>query len=196
MRASVINQTILPTISGTSVLVTPSAPPVAGNVLFILLGGNASRTITPPSGFTLVPRVSIGATVGLMWKVATGAEPADYTVNFSGTLDGGGTYFEIKDIDTSIAVESYGDESVGAVTSFNAGNFSVPTPGIVFSILAKSGTSAWTPSNDFVISATPGQCKVGRKIYAYYTNSDTVTWSGTSETVVMDNYFFHAKYVR
>lgn len=186
--------------AATSVVVTPGSTPVAGELMIITIGGTQIRTITAPSGWTLITRVSSFGTAGIMYKFATSSEPANYTVTFTGgTLSGGAAFFQLTNIDTSdITGASVGADSVGNVTSLNIGNFNVSRPGMAISIIAKSASGGgWSADNGFTPVIVAGQHKYAWKPYNVLGTSQTTTWTGpVAETIGIDLVMFHSRYVR
>lgn len=183
----------------SSVVITPGTTPTANDLMVITIGGSQSRTITPPAGWYLVPRASGFGTSGIMYKVATGSEPANYTVNFSGTLSFGAAFFQLSNIDFEAADSTtIGATSVGTVTSLNSGNFNVTRPGIAISLLSKSATGGgWNTDNGFTSILVAGQHKYAWKQYPVLATGENTTWSGpVAETIGVDLTFFNSRYVK
>lgn len=179
----------------TSQVITPSSTPVAGNMQIIVIGGSQSRTITPPAGWTLVTRVSIGGTVGFMWKVATGSEPANYTVNLNASLGGGAAYFELANADTSDPIAVHIGNQGTAVTSLNVGNYTAGSYGFAIALLAKSSTGIWAIDNSFSNQAPGSQFYYAVKGTLAASTGNTANWTGPSEDVATDLFFIRSKYV-
>lgn len=82
-----------------------------------------NSTITPPSGFTLIQNGSSGssnhARVAAYYKIATGSEPATYTINVGTTTNWHAFIFGVTGYDT---VTPFGNK-----TSANSGSTSVTT---------------------------------------------------------------------
>lgn len=180
----------------TSDVVTPAGTPTAGSLLIIISGGTQNRTITPPSGWTLHTRVSSSGTLGLMYKVATGSEPANYTVTFSAGLSGGSQYFELRNAETSSPIALTIGTQGASLTTISPGTYAVDTPGLAITFIAKSFTAAWTADNGFTNFPASGQMKVAVKNFQAIDTSETVNWSGTIEDVGTDLVFIKSRFIR
>lgn len=200
MSSQVIGSTVFNYTSVTSVVVTPGSTPVSGELMIITIGGSQIRGITQPAGWTLISRVSTFGTAGMMYKFATGSEPANYTVTFTGgALSGGAAYFQLTDVDPDAPTgASIGANSVGSVTTLNVGSFAVLRPGIAITIIAKSASGGgWTTDNGFTPVIAAGQHKYAWKNYLIPDASETVNWSGpVAETIGVDLVVFHSRYVK
>lgn len=73
--------------SVTSLTIAKPAGVVAGDVLLARIAhrNNVAATITPPAGWTVIRSDQSASAIKtwVLWKVATGAEPASYAFNFS-----------------------------------------------------------------------------------------------------------------
>lgn len=185
--------------SGLTFTVTPAVAPTSGNLMIITSGGVQNRTVSAnPSGFTRVDTSGVGSgTNVLWWKYATGSEPADYTITWSGSLDGGWSFTEIRNVVESSPIFYHSGNSGIGVTSLNAApsNFNVPGPGIAITYISKSSTSAWTTNNGYVTFNPSGEHKIAKRIYSAVALGENVTWSGSSETVLVDIIFIKGKTV-
>src|SRR5688572_6714069 len=142
MSSEIIGSVVANYTSTASVTLTPGVAVTVGEMMVITIGATQVRGLTPPSGWTLITKVSSFGTSGIMYKVAAAGEPANYTVNFTGgVMSGGAAFFQLTNIDVTDPVgASFGNTSVGVVTSLNMGNFPVTRSGMAIAIIAKSGT--------------------------------------------------------
>lgn len=175
------------TQSGTTFTITPLVTPTSGNLIVILSGGTQTRTtVTPPTGFTEESTAGGGSgTSKLFWKVAGGSEPANYTIDWSGTLNGGIAIIEYSNADTNSPIGMHiGANAIG--TSAALPSHSITTPGVTLTYIAKSGTSVWSADNSYTNITPSGEFRYATKTYNAVATGQNVSWSGTSETVNAD----------
>ncbi len=89
---------------GTSLMVgTPEGVGVGDLLLaqITFTGGNTITTLTPPAGWTALPRDNSGSSLGqvIYWRVADGSEPASYTWGFSGSTKATGGIVRYSAVD-------------------------------------------------------------------------------------------------
>lgn len=129
------------TQSGTSanatLVINIPASTVQGDLLIAHAGGRSvSGTWTPPSGWTAVTAsLNLGGsqspTTGVFWKVATGAEPSNYTFTFSNAVATEGRIIRVTGADTTSPVDS-------SVTSVNGSSSTTITIGTVTPTLSNN----------------------------------------------------------
>ena len=183
---------------GTSTFtVTHPTPPVDGNLMVIMAGGQQARNIvTPPSGFTsLFQQGTVAIPTNRIWyKFATASEPSSYSIVWSGALTGLPSFAEVSNIDkVNPILFHYGTGSNVAVTTLPLPAYNVNNPGIAFTFVGKSSTGTWGPDNDFTNIPGAGSNRKQYKIYYSTATNVMTTWSGTSETINADIIFFNGK---
>ena len=175
--------------AGATYTVTPLVTPTAGNLLIISAGGTQTRTLTTsPAGFTLLTTMGGGGggTQALWWKVATGSEPANYSIVWGAILAGGWDIMEIKDTDIISPIDFQIGGNVIAGTSLALTSYNVTRPGLAFTCVSKTLTTNWTSDNGTTNLSGAGEHKRSYKIYSSVINNEIITWSGPSQNVIAD----------
>lgn len=174
--------------SGTVFTFTPGSVPPTGDLIILVAGGTQSRASTiVPSGFTELAGIGGGGrTNSLFWKVATSSEPASYSITWNGSLDGGVSGFVLTNTNTTSPVNYHIGANAVASTTLNLPSHNIPNPGVAFTMIAKSGTSAWTADNGYTNGTPSSQFKMAFKVFSAIAVSQAVQWSGTSETVTAE----------
>jgi hypothetical protein len=176
--------------SATSFVVTPSAAVQEGNLMVIGIAGSQDRVVTPSAGWTLRVQSNPGPTNELFTKIATGAEPANYTFNFNASLLGGWFFMELLRAETVYnPIDSTPSNALSSVSSI-ALNYSVYVPAIAVTGLAFT-PNPFTSSidNSFTAIALGGTSKFAYRRYLLPLGGQTTTWTvgGTTDeaTTVM-----------
>lgn len=195
-----VHNTVTAGIGSTNTYtITPLVAPVAGRLLVITAGGTQSRSVvTPPTGFTNVASLGAGSgTNVLYYRIATGSEPANWTIVWSGSLNGGWDFMEVSAVDTVSPFGFHFGNSASSVTTLApaASGYNVTMPGVAFTYISKSSTASWTPDNSYFDLSGAGEHKVGYKVYSGPATGDTVNWAGTVETVTAEIIFIKGKLI-
>lgn len=183
--------------SGVTYTTTPVSVPPTGDLIIIMAGGLQTRaSVSIPSGFTELAGIGGGArTNSLFWKVATSSEPASYSITWDGTLSGGIASMVISNVNISSPINYQVGNSGVSVTSLSLPSHNIPNPGVAITIIAKSGTAAWTADNGYTNVNPSGQFKGAYKHFSAIAVSQAVAWSGTVESVTSDLFLVNARQI-
>lgn len=172
--------------TGSTYTIIPANVPLVGSLLVITAGGSQNRTVvTPPVGFTQLASIGTGIPTNVMfYRVCTGSEPGSWTIVWSGNLNGGWDFQEFLNVDTASPFGfHYGNQGVGITTLAPAASgYSVTAPGVAFTYISKTLTTAWTPNSGYTDYGGPGEHKRALKYFSVPT-TETVNWSGASQNV-------------
>jgi len=136
-------------VPSTTITITKPASTVSGNFLIadITFQGGTTITVTPPAGWTLILRTNNGTSVGTAtyYKVAGGAEPANYTWTTTSTRQLGGI----------IRYTGVNNSSPIDVSAAATGNSTTPTAPTVTTTLANDRVLVFYGFSDDVTFSTP-----------------------------------------
>lgn len=167
--------------------ITPGVTATEGNLLVAIIGGAQSRGFnTIPSGWTHLVSIGGGRTCSLFYKVAGAGEPASYDWVLTASLTGGYWYAEITNLDTTNPILLHIGAAGGPVTTLSPGTFDVTEPCFALTYLSLASTATWNTDNGFTSSSPAGSFKFGGKFFNSVELSQTVNWSGASNTVTAE----------
>lgn len=208
----VINTTGTDTDANYSV--AAGTPATNGNFIVIISGGTQSRTIVtnPSSGFTHVS-LNIGTGTLDIWYKFANSESGNYGIEWSGSLQGGWSYFEFTNVDpiTPLNLESHSNSGV-LVPSFQAiASYNISNPGVCFQTIAlSSASSTWVVDNSFLngggINSTLGSSgssgglntifKAAYRIHTTKATNEVTTWTTANQRIVLGAViFFNGKLI-
>jgi len=183
-------------ITNTIFTITPATPPIAGNLMWISIGGQGNRAVTggPSGGWVAYPAdPGMGALVtGANWfKIATDSEPASWTATFSASLPGGWTFSEFENVETAQPYSTNGASTGGIqATTLVMPNYQIICPGISLAAIYKgSSLTGWAADNGYSTYGGSGQHRRAFKAFSYPI-LENFSWSGGLENAEAQYFLF------
>ena len=166
--------------NSTSLPINKPSGVLAGDILVVGLCSGSSGTWTPPSGWTELLDQGANPGLAVMYKVATGSEPASYTflVSTSTAIAG-----QILCIRTGMY------DLIGSVATL-AGNGNLVIPsitmagGVLIGVVGSSGQPGRTHSTPAGMTNTAQTKNGGTSISAFY--QENISGASGTRTSVMD----------
>jgi hypothetical protein len=141
--------------TSTTITAVFSTTPTEGNLILLFMGCIQTRTITPPSGFTVLYALNNTPALVVCYKIAEASESNSYTFTYAGGGSGNNFLhrYEISDFNLETPIQLRGVSGLTAVSSpikASATDVNVQSKRMLIACWGLTGTVTTTISNSFV----------------------------------------------